>query len=206
MDKISNLLYSNSRIELEFFMYMPTITMLQNGTSASINYNPIVNIRYKPSKYVAEEFDYMKATYKMTPRNFYVTFRLFNEVMKWLYDDRYADLFLLGEDGKIIFNADYSKLSVSTPYGDNDSCVLQAIPAVVTINDKTFEGIHLYINTSHYCVPLTYSEISSIFGILKSFSFSAHVSAVLTAYELAIREKRYSQHKNGYIPRKNPFE
>lgn len=197
-DKIVRKIYSNSRMELEFFMFLPNIVApQQGGTTANISYNPILNLRYKQNKNLTEEFDYAKATYKITPKNFYVVIKFFNNIMKWFYDDHYESLFLLDSENNLIFNADYNKLHESTPKGDFDTCMMQAIPSIVKYGDRTFEGIHLYINTSTYCIPLTYQEVSSIFGILKDFSFQNEINATLTAFEIALKMQRIDTNQYG---------
>ena len=203
IDKATRKIFSNSRMELDFFMYLPTGVM--NGFSTvSINCNPILYLRYKQNKYVHEQYDYSKAAYKITPRNLYHVIEFFNTIMKWFYDDKYSDLFLLNDENDIIFNADYNKLSVSTPRGDYDQCIMQAIPTVVRLGDKLYEGIHLYINSSIYCIPLTYQEVSIIFGILRNFSFTQEMMNVLLS-------TRYIVETNAFMSRdqfdgKTPFD
>ena len=197
-DKIVRKIYSNSRMEIEFFMFLPSIVVSQQGgTAANISYNPVLNLRYKPNKNLTEEFDYTKSTYKITPKNFYAVIKFFNNIMKWFYSDEYESLFLMDSENTLIFNADYNKLHESTPKGDFDTCIMQAIPSIVKYGDRTFEGIHLYINTSTYCVPLTYQEVSSIFGILKDFSFQDEIIANLTAFEIAMKTNRFEMNQYG---------
>lgn len=197
-DKIVRKIYSNSRMELEFFMFLPSIVAPTQGvTTANVSYNPILNLRYKQNKNLTEEFDYSKATFKITPKNFYMVIKFFNNIMKWFYDDQYESLFLLDSENNLIFNADYNKLHESTPKGDFDTCMMQAIPSIVKYGDRTFEGIHLYINTSTYCIPLTYQEVSSIFGILKDFSFQSEINATLIAFEIAMKAGRFEATQYG---------
>ena len=184
-------------------MFLPTITPTFNGT-VSINCNPVLNLRYKPSKTVKEEFDYTKATYKINPRNIYSTIKFFNNIVKWFYDDKYESLFLMGEDGNLIFNADFNKLSESTKMGAFDNCIMQAVPAVVQYGDKLYEGIHLYVNTSNYCISLTFQEVTMLFDILKNFSFADEVTSTLTSYRYALEYKRYDTNRDKFG--KTPFD
>lgn len=204
-DKITRKIYTNSRMDLDFFMFLPTITPPMSSSGAmSVNYNPVLNLRYKPSKTIKQEFDYSKATYKITPRNIYSVVKFFNNIVKWFYDDKYESLFLLGEDGNIIFNADFKSLSESTKLGTFDNSIMQAVPAVIQYGDKLYEGIHLYVNTTNYCISLTYQEVNAIFDILRNFSFANEVAATLTAYRLAYEYKRFENPRDKFS--KTPFD
>lgn len=184
-------------------MYLPSISVSASNT-ATVSYNPILNLRHKQSKNLTESYDYSKATYKITPRNLFVIITFFNNIMKWFYDDNFSDLFLNDENGNIIFNADYNKLSESTPRGDFDQCIMQAVPTIVQYGDRVYEGIHLYINSTSNCISLTYQEVTALFGVLKDFSFPNEVSAMLTAYEYAQANTRYIDSWN--YGKKNPFD
>lgn len=191
-------------MELELFMFLPSIIQSSNSSTATLNCNPVLNLRYKPSKTVREEFDYAKATYKINPRNIYSVVKFFNNIVKWFYDDKYESLFLVGEDGNLVFNADFNKLSESTKLGTFDNSIMQAIPAVIQYGDKLYEGIHLYVNTSNYCISLTYQEVTMLFDILKNFSFANEVSSTLAAYRYALEYKRYES--NWDKSSKTPFD
>lgn len=207
IERVTKKIFGNSRMELEFFMYLPNgVYTNPEKSSISINCNPVLYLRCKKNKYVTEEWDYMKSSFKINPRNLYTVIKFFNTIMGWFYDDKYSDLFLVDENGKLIFNADYNKLSVSTPRGDYDQFIMQAIPTVVTLGDKLYEGIHLYINRSLYCIPLTYQEVSIIFGILKDFSFTNEINNVLLSYAYIVKNNaftagdRYTIGGNGKTP------
>lgn len=192
VQRVSRTIYSNSRLEIEFFMYLPTGTFIgKEKTSIQLNYNPTIFIRYKKNQYVSEEYDYMKAAYKITPKNLYWVIDFFNEIMKWFYDDKYRDLFLVDNNEKLIFNADYKNLTLVTQKNDYDSQIMRAIPTIVSLGEKISEGAHIYINTTNYCVPLTYQEITTIFNLLKDISFTNEVCATLLTYQ-------YVQSHNAY--------
>lgn len=183
VQKLTEKIWSNSRMELEFFMYLPNgYWGSKDHSTVSMNINPILTIRYKQNKRIASEYDYAKAGYKITPRTLYHAVKFFNTITKWFYDDKYIDLFLNNE-GSLILNADYKKLHVSMPINDYSQQFLQAVPSIVQLADKTYEGIHLFVNKTAYCIPLSFQEVSTIFGILKKFSFSEEVAMLLAAYQ-----------------------
>lgn len=203
INKLTRKLFSNSRMELEFFMYLPTGCNTGQSTLA-LNCNPVIYLRFKNNKSFVQEYDYAKASYKITPRNLYHIIKFFNKIMKWFYDDEFSDLFLLNENNDIIFNADYNKLSESTPRSDYDSSIMQAIPTVIRLGDKPYEGIHLYVNSSTYCIPLSFQEISILFGILKDIRFTNEVTNAIISYE-------YIKNNNAYVSKdsmnkKTPFD
>lgn len=205
--KVTDKIFQNSRMELDFFMYLPNATWgSRDRSTINLNLNPVLYLRCRQNKKVSEEYDYSKACYKITPKNLYQVVKFFNTIVKWFFDDKYQDLFLTNEEGNLIFNADYNKLHVSTPRGDYSSQVMQAIPTVIQIGDKTYEGIHLYINKMTYCIPLTYEEIDILFGILKDFSFTTETTKVLIAYEILTRRGEISTQEQMAFNKKTPFD
>jgi hypothetical protein len=207
--KITDKIFSNSRMELIFFMYLPTGSWsTKDKSTMAINMNPVLYLRYKSNQHISEEYEYSKAVFKINPRNLYHVIKFFNTIVTWFYDDKYNDLFLIKEDNQIIFNADYKSLHVTTHRGDYDTQVMQAIPTVVEIANKMYEGVHLYINKSNYCIPLTFEEISILFGILRDFRFPTEITKVLAAYNYivshdAISTGDYISNNGG---KKSPFD
>lgn len=202
--KVTRRLFKNSRVEIDFFMYLPIGMMTKGNPTLTINVNPVVFIRCKPNKKIAEEFDYAKAGFRVTPRNLYDVVNLFNTALSWFYTDTYQDLFLVDEDGKLIFNADYNKLSVKTHKGDYDNQIMMAIPTIIQLGDKTYEGLHLYINTQRYCIPLTYQEVSIIFELFKNLRFTEEISMMLASYDYVTKYHCYENSKNEVT--KTPFD
>lgn len=206
-DRLTRKIYTNSRMELESFMHFPSgVYTGKDRKTMNVSINPILFLRYKKNQKINEEYDFTKAAFKITPKNLYDVIRFFNTIIKWLFTEEFNDLFMMNEDGEIIFNADYNKLSVSTHRGDYDQCIMQAIPTVVSIGDKKYEGIHLYINTSHYCIPLTYQEVSIIFGILKDFRFTEESILLLEAYKYIIENNSITDNDWWSPNRKTPFD
>jgi hypothetical protein len=123
----------------------------------------------------------------------------------WFYDDKYQDLFLLNDDNNLIFNADYKSLHVSTKRSDYDNQIMQAIPTVIQLGDKSYEGVHLYVNKSIYCISLTFEEVSMIFSILKDFQFSTEVTKVLAAYQYIVSHDAISTGEST-MGKKTPFD
>ena len=111
----------------------------------------------------------------------------------------------MGEDGNLIFNADFNKLSESTKTDQFNNSIMQAVPAVIQFGDgKTYEGIHLYVNTSNYCISLTYQEVTTLFDILRHFSFADEITSSLTAYRYALEYKRFDTNRDKF--NKTPFD
>lgn len=204
--KITSKLFSNSRMELDFFMYLPNgIWGSKDRTTININLNPVIYLRYKSNKRVSEEYEFGKAAFKITPRNLYQVIKFFNTIVTWFYDDKYQDLFLLNDDNNLIFNADYKSLHVSTKRSDYDNQIMQAIPTVIQLGDKSYEGVHLYVNKSIYCISLTFEEVSMIFSILKDFQFSTEVTKVLAAYQYIVSHDVISTGEST-MGKKTPFD
>lgn len=187
--------------------------MLKQDSSCTVNYNPILNLRYiNPNS--MEIGDYQKTQYKITPRNLYRTVKFFNTVVGWFYDVEKIDLFLRNEDNIPIFNADYNKLSTSTRRSNFESCVLKAIPTIVEYENKRFEGINLYINVIQQSIPMILDEVETIFNILKTFSFPNEMCANLMAYQYALETNNITSDKLAWSGRTgqrssnmgNPFD
>lgn len=205
INKVKRILYSNSRIDLEFFMYVPS--GIRSGTgknTLTINVNPSIFLRYKPPKNVSQEYDYMKASYKITPKNLYIIIKFFNQIIRWFHEEKYNDLFLINDDGRLIFNADYKSLTTKTPRGDYVTEIMQAIPTIVYIGEKEYEGIKLYVNQSIYCISLTIQEVEIIFNILKDFRFSDEITTTLLCANYIIENNAYNKEREEHP--KTPFD
>lgn len=180
-------------MELEFFMHLPTVFQSPKSDTARIQSYPSVYLRYKKNQKITEAYDYKKAGFRITPQNLYYVVKFFNTAIEWFYLDEYKDLFLTDEDGNLIFNADYGKLSAITPRGMYDQDVMQINPSVIRFGETAYEGAHLFINTSQYCIPLTYRELGTIFEILKNLSFVNEMTCLIEAYQLALEHQRYGK-------------
>ena len=203
--KLTDRLLSNSRMDLEFFMYMPEGTwMSRDHSTVSLHLNPVIYLRYKPPKNISAEYDYSKAAYKITPKNLYQVIKFFNTTVVWLFGDKYKDLFLYNEEGRLIFNSDYSKLHETMPISDYSQQYMQAIPSVVEIGNQLYEGINLFVNKTNYCIPLTYEEVALLFNILKDFRFTQEVSMLLAAYRYIEEHNAFVENIPGKI--KTPFD
>lgn len=201
---IKRSLYRNTRYALEFFMYEPSIENWK--TVYNINVNPILNFIQLNSGSNKEDFSTIKErTYRITPRNLYRTLKFFNRILEWFHDNDKKDLFLINDDNELVFNSDYSKLSLTTPKSLNEDCVMKAMPAVIVFNEKRYEGIYLYINKTSNLISLTRDEIEMLLGFLKDFSFQ---DEIITCLEIM----RYSKERNmintggGWQSKKSPFD
>ena len=191
-------------------MYTPR--MLQQGSSYTINYNPVINIRYVNKNSATESFD--GTMFKITPKNLYRTVKFFNDIITWFYDKDKIDLFLRDDNDIPIFNADYKDLRASTGRRQFENCIMTAIPSIVEFENTKYEGITLYINRLVQNIPLVLYEVEIIFDILKNFSFQTEVSANLLSFVYAkstnaIEDNKLSWYnKTGYKSGNigNPFD
>ena len=144
-------------------------------------------IKYVPPKSL-QNVDRKNNFFKITPRNLYRTIKFFDEIVKWFYDKDLTDLFLQGDDNKLVFNADYQHIKARTKPDKHNQTAMRAIPAVISSDDgKIYEGIYLYINKMENVVPLTLSEVEDILGLLAKFSFEESLLLMLEAYDYAAR-------------------
>lgn len=176
----------------------------KDHSQVMLDMNPAIYLKYKPNKDFRQQYDWTKASYRITPRNFFKVLKFFNHTVKWLFGDKYKDLFLVNDENQLIFNADYKNLHVTTPRSEYEAQVLQAIPTVVEIKQKLYEGIHLYVNQSIYCIPLTFEEVAEIFEILRGFQFSTEIAKLLLAYQYTISHNSVTEKES--IFNKTPFD
>ena len=205
IQKLNRKILSNSRFSLDFFMYTPYGSFTtKDNTSIYLNYNPVLLLKYIPPKYAATQYDYSKATYKITPRNIYKVIKMFNELMKWMYSEEYNDLYMLDNDNNLIFNSDYAKLQTSVTPGMYDQCYIKAYPTVVDLGGKKMEGVNLLINETTHIISLTHEEVALIFNILKNFNFTREVICALEVFRYIEQEKSYGENK--WNENRTPFD
>lgn len=180
---ISQKLFSTDRMNMSAFMYLPS-AYLAYTNAYSLRMSPIITIRWTAPVNAPEELRFAKdGMYKITPRNIYRTIKFFNSIVKWFYDEDMKDLFVQGENGKLLFNPDYSKLCVSTKPDPFSDSVMKATPAVIRYETgQEYEGIYLYINKNEFIIPLILSDIEDILGILSTFSFEGAASSMLLGF------------------------
>lgn len=185
-------LYTNSRVTLDFVMWMPEGTYVnKDRDGVRFDQKPILTLKCKKTKENEEFYDFNKAHFRITVNNYYQTMEFFNTLMKWLFDDEFNDLFMLSPTNKLMFNADYKTLKAHVEFYTRDRTqVMSAIPSLISYDGKAYEGVHLFINTTDYRIPLTFKEVGILFSILSSFNFSAEVTKLLTMYTHALRNDR----------------
>lgn len=197
IEKLTRMIYSNSRMELEFFMHLPSLQKGVSSDTARVQVYPSLYLRYKKNPKISEAYDYKKAMFRITPANLYTVVKFFNKAVSWFYLDEYKDLFLTDENNQLVFNADYGKLSAVTPRGMYDQSVMQLVPSIIRFGDTSYEGVHLFVNTSQYCIPLTYRELGDVFNILREFRFMEEMNALLQAYQIATQQNRVGAYRPG---------
>lgn len=187
--KLVETLYTNSRINMDFFMPLPTGNYINKDRDGiRFNHYPMISLNCKRNYTNEEYYDFAKATFRITVNNHYQVIEFFNTLMKWLFDDEFNDLFLIGPTNKLMFNADYKSLHITVPfYQRNGTQVLSAVPSIVQLDERLSEGVNLYVNTTEYMIPLTFKEVGIVFSILKEFNFSAEVTKLLSMYDYAIK-------------------
>lgn len=205
INKLNRRIFGNSRFSLDFFMYAPYGSYTtKDQTSIHLNYNPILLLKYIPPKYAATQYDYNKSSYKITPRNLFKVIKLFNTMMEWMYSDKYNDLFMIDENNDLIFNSDYSKLYATIPAGDYDSCYIKTYPAVIELGGKKVEGVNVLINETAHIISMTHEEVSTVFNILKNFSFTQEVICALQVFSYITSTDSYGENK--WLEGKTPFD
>lgn len=203
--KVIESLYVNSRMNMDFYMWLPDgVYTNTEKDGIRFNHNPIISFICKKNKDNENYYDFKNAIFNVTVQNHYQVMKFFNKIMKWLFDDEYNDLFLMGPTNRLMFNSDYKSLHVDVQYYTQyKTQVMSAIPSLVSYDGKTYEGIHLFINTSDYLIPLTYKEVGIIFSILSSFNFSNEVTKLLSMYQYVIQNDRVRPFQSEY---KTPFD
>lgn len=194
---LSKSLYNGYRLSMTACVSVPTLVKGYKQNEYSVNGSPVIFITYKPPK--GFDIDRKTAFFKLTPKNLYRTILFFNRAVDWFYDKELADLYLVGENNELIFNSDYSKLSIITNKEPRTNQAMKAIPGVISYEDgRDYEGIFLYINKPEYVIPLPLTELEAIFGILRNFSFEALTSEMLLSYFLAGSMNRIEEADSSY--------
>lgn len=201
--KLNENILNTNKLSLDFFMYLPEgIWMNQTHDGIRFQHTPMLIIRCKQQSDMLV-YDYKRAGYHITVLNYYQTMKFFNQIMKWLYDDAYNDLFMIRADNQLIFNADYKSLHAITSNPKNPSQYLRAVPSVVEINGKSYEGVDLFVNTTDYRIQLSFEEFGILFGILEGFDFSSETTKMLTMFEYVIKHHAV---KNYQVENRTPFD
>ena len=207
---LSQKLFSTDRLLMSAFMYLPS-AYLQYTNSYNIRVSPILSFKYVGPQSTPNDVNYMKDTiYKVTPRNIYRTIKFFNSIVKWFYDENLKDLFLQGENNKLIFNTEYTKLSMVTKPDPFSNSVMKATPAVIRFETgQEYEGIYLYINRNDFVIPLVLSDVEDILSILSNFSFENAASTMLLSFMYSksygrVYDKPYQNSRN--TPSKSQWE
>lgn len=191
---ITRSIYQNHKYSFQFFTYAPAA--LEGASKYIINSNPILffGIVVKAySQYSQEQL--ASKRFRITPKNIYTTLEYFNDLVKWFYDEKKKDLFLIGNDNNLIFNNDYASLKLLTKKGYFENDQMKAFPAVVSDSSgQPAEGVHLFINTPENQVDITLEELEHIVGLLSNFDFYAETI-------LGIEAIKYSMMlNNGQVP------
>ena len=190
--KLIETIYSNTRVLMESLMWLPEGTFTnKDHDGIRFNHNPILTISCKRNATNEEYYEFSKARFHVTVNNHYQVIKFFNTIMKWLFDNEFNDLFLMGPTNKLMFNADYKSLHTTVEcYTRDVTQIMTAVPSLISYDGKSYEGVHLFINTTDYMIPLTYKEIGIIFSIISNFNFSAEVTKLLAMYNYVILNDR----------------
>lgn len=196
--KITETLYDNNRMSLNFFMHLPEgIYTNKDHDGIRLFSNPSISLLCKRNEANNDFYDFQTALFRITVYNQYQVIKFFNKLMRWLYDDAFNDLFLIDAKNKLMFNSDYKSLHENVMfYGKSGTSVLSAVPSLVQLGDKVYEGINLFVNTTDYMIPLSHEELGVIFSILSQVNFSAEVTKLLTMYNFTIQRNRVHPSKS----------
>lgn len=201
--KLNETIISTNKYSLDYFMYLPSGTwMNQEHDGIRIQHNPMLVLRCKQQRDMLV-YDFKRAGYHITVINHYQTMKFFNQIMKWLYDDAYNDLFMIRADTELVFNADYKSLQATTMNPRNPSQYLKAVPSVVQENGKSYEGVDLFVNATDYRIQLTFEEFGILFGILEDFNFSSETTKLLAMYDYV---SKHHAVKSFQMENRTPFD
>lgn len=188
---IKRILYKHINISIEFFTYRPNI--LVNKNSYTINVNPVVIFRYVNTNNMDDtKVSYSENAYKMTQKNQAKIIKFFQNIVDWFYDKDLKDLFLINESDELIFNSDYLHINSILSKGKYDVGLMKAVPSVIVIEEKKYEGIYLYINKFDNFIMLTKEDVEEILNIVKNFNFINETASLLSIID-------YSERNNSNI-------
>lgn len=205
VSKLTEGLYMNNRMSLEFFMFLPdAIYTNKDRDSVRFLHTPVIRLLCKETETMKDFYDFKNASFTITVNNHYDVIEFFNTIMRWLYHKDFNDLFMMNGRNEIEFNPDFKSLHTNVSfYGYKKTQVLSAVPAVVVFDSKRFEGVQLYVNHTNYMIPLTFTEVGIIFNILKEFNFSAEVTKLLSMFDYVKKTDRIHPSRS---ETKTPFD
>lgn len=181
MKSVSTILYTNTRMTISFFMYLPDVT-LQNQTY-NVTMSPCLFIRKKRQQ--SQSFDKKIIQFKVTSRNIYNLVANINVAVKWFYQDEFKDLFGYNERNELMLNPKYRQINVKTKLEKDQDQYIQIYPALVQLPDiiteQDKEGYIFIINHMDNAFYLHREELECILGILKDFSFVNMSNLILTS-------------------------
>jgi hypothetical protein len=152
--------------------------------------NPIVVFRYVNTNNMYDEStktSYSDNSYKMTQKNQYKIIKFFQTIVDWFYDKDLKDLFLINENEELIFNSDYLHINVTLAKNKYDVGLMKAVPSVVVVEEKKYEGVYLYINKFDNFIMLTREDIEEILNIIKNFNFINETASLLSMIDYSVR-------------------
>lgn len=180
MKSVSTLLYSNTRMTITFFMYLPEV--LYNNQMYQVNMSPCLFIRKKKQ---AQDYEKKTIQYKVTPKNIYNLLVNINTAVKWFYQKEFEDLFGYNDRNELILNPKYRQINVKTRPEKGQNQYIQIYPALVqledSVSDADKEGYVFIINHTDYAFYLHREELETILSILSKFSFIEMMNSVLSS-------------------------
>jgi hypothetical protein len=115
--------------------------------------------------------------------------RALKDAIKWFYDDKYENLFLI-KNNELIYNSDFSDERIEI-YGliGNKGIILE--PDVVEIETQQYEGITMYINSEADYVHMTIDQVEALYDFFMTFNLY-NASQLLINYVTSINPDNVS--------------
>lgn len=196
---INRLLFRAKDFSVRSFMRVPSITGY--GHTATVACTPVIFISYDPKRdYNAPVLE--QNSYKVTARNLIRFKEFLEQCMEWMNPVKYPDMFIHDEhEGRLMLNMDYSNLKILIRSISWEVQVIQAVPMVVTWDNKQSPGVMFSINRTNYSVALTDEDLFALAGVFDNFSFQTE-TLLLTelASKMALWEKQDDARHAKFIP------
>lgn len=160
-------IFTSYGFNIKSFMYAPTVYKGENNNQFTVSHHPVLLFQYDLKG--KDKNDHPDPTFKMSQKYQLRVTRFFTEIFNWF---NFKDLFIIDEEsGKLIMNLDYKNLYAKVRTSYTDGHIMYAVPAVCTIDSKSYPGTLLYINSTRNPVLLKEEDIENICGIISTFNF-----------------------------------
>lgn len=177
--------YTNSRVNLSFFMYLPEVSLVNQSYKAMLR--PCLFLQKKHIFNPNGENQKQQVRYKITTRNIADLIRVINTAIGWFYDDSLKDLYGYNDENELVFNLKYREINSRTKPEKDSSQYIQLYPSLVKPDTfaKGEEGVLWVMNSKDYAFYMTLTELEDLLSVLKDFSFIGAVNTALSTISIA---------------------